>query len=245
MPVTEFALSFETVEQTNKKSIPAVIVAAGSSTRMKGHDKQFLDILGMPVLARTLIAFENCDFISKIIVVTRAESLLSVQMLCDKYGIEKVSDIVIGGKNRHESVMAGIEKLDLSDKKVLIHDGARPLVDNKIIKDVVNALENFDAAVCTVGVNDTVKLTNNGQTVLKTVDRSSVRLAQTPQGVDVAKYKEASLKSNAADFTDDASLMENAGYSVAITQGSVKNLKITTAEDVSLAEFYIYREREE
>lgn len=243
MPITDFSLSFEAVEQAEDDKIPVIIVAAGSSSRMGGLDKQLLDILGIPVLARTLLAFESCCLISKIIIVTRAESLLTVQRLCDKYEISKLSDIVIGGKNRHESVMAGIERLSDEDKKVLIHDGARPLVDGNVIGGVVNALHTYDAAACTVGVTDTVKLTDNGKTVLRTVDRSAVRLAQTPQGVDVAKFKEAALKQNGDSFTDDASLMESAGYSVAITEGSVENIKITTAEDVLLAEFYISRER--
>ncbi len=242
MPVTDFSLSFEAVEQAENDKIPVIIVAAGSSSRMGGPDKQLLDILGIPVLARTMLAFESCCLISKIIIVTRAESLLTVQRLCDKYEISKLSDIVIGGKNRHESVMAGIEKLSDEDKKVLIHDGARPLVDSNVICGVVNALKRYDAAACTVGVNDTVKLTDNGQIVSRTIDRSSVRLAQTPQGVDVAKFKEAALKQNADSFTDDASLMESAGYSVAVTEGSVENIKITTAEDVLLAEFYISKE---
>ena len=241
---TETKLQYD-VCGINDNAIPAIIVAAGSSSRMKGINKQFMPILGVPVIARTLMAFERCNDISKIIVVTSKESLLDIQLICEKYSISKVCDIVVGGANRHQSVMAGIKCLPNSEKKVLIHDGARPFVTGSMISDVVFALNDYDAALCVSKINDTVKMVSEDGTVISTVDRSMLYSAQTPQGVDLEKYKIAcqSVK-DAETFTDDVSIMENAGYSVKAVIGSGKNIKITTPDDISIAEAFVRGENE-
>ena len=239
MSVTEFKLQYETANTTENGGIPVIIAAGGSSLRMKGTDKQFVQLLGVPVLARTLLKFEQCSKISRIIIVTRPDSILSVQELCQKYLITKVTDILEGGCNRHESVMNGFLRLSQNEKKVLIHDGARPLINNQTIIDVIEALENYDAAVCTVPVNDTVKLITTDGIIDKTLDRSLIHLAQTPQGVDVLKYKKACETMDATLLTDDSAVMEAAGYRVAYTKGDKSNIKITTKEDIPLAEFYL------
>lgn len=244
MNKTDIKLQYD-VCKSNDKALPVIIVAAGSSTRMKGINKQFMPILGVPVIARTLMAFERCADISKIILVTSADSILDMQLVCEKYMISKITDIVSGGENRHQSVMRGIERLDEADLKVLIHDGARPFVDSVTISAVAYALENFDAALCVKKINDTVKKITDDGMVLSTLDRSMLYAAQTPQGVDVVKYKSAcNTVTNAEELTDDVSIMEEAGYSVKAVIGSGKNIKITTPDDIVLAESLVKGENE-
>lgn len=244
MNKTDIKLQYD-VCQKKDTAIPAIIVAAGSSTRMKGINKQFMPVLGVPVIARTLMVFESCADISKIIVVTSRDSILDMQLICEKYMISKITDIVEGGNCRHQSVMKGIERLDKSDLKVLIHDGARPFVDTATVGAVAQALESFDAALCVSKINDTVKKVSEDGVVLSTVDRSMLYAAQTPQGVDVGKYKSAcNTLLNVEELTDDASVMEAAGYSVKAVIGSGKNIKITTPDDIAIAEGLVKGESE-
>ncbi len=244
MNKTELKLQYDICENLGE-GIPVIIVAAGSSTRMQGINKQFMPILGVPVIVRTLMAFEACSDISKIIVVTARDSILDMQLLCDKYMISKVTAIVEGGKNRHQSVMNGIEQLDNNDTRVLIHDGARPFVETSTISEVSNALNAFDAALCVSKINDTVKKVSSDGTVLSTVDRSMLYSAQTPQGVDVQKYKSAcNTLLNVEELTDDASVMEEAGYTVKAVISSGRNIKITTPDDIAIAEALVKGENE-
>lgn len=244
MSLTELKLQYDVCEK-KENSITAIIVAAGSSTRMKGINKQFMQILGVPVIARTLMTFDACASVSKIIVVTSRNSILDMQQLCEKYAITKLADIVEGGSNRHESVIKGIARLTADERKVLIHDGARPFVSAGVITEVANALQTFDAALCVSKINDTVKKVSQDGIVLDTIDRSMLYSAQTPQGVDVQKYKTAcdSLP-DVQNYTDDASIMEAAGYSVKAIIGSSKNIKITTPDDIAIAESLVKGEGE-
>jgi len=220
---TEFELQFSTECFENNK-LPVIVVAAGSSSRMKGINKLFLDFGGMPLVVKTLMAFEKSPLISKIILVTSEENVLEMERLSIEYKITKLTDITVGGANRFSSVLNGIEKLDVADEKVLIHDGARPFVDNKVIGNVCAALQNYDAAVCAVHVKDTVKIANENGNVRETPDRNTLFSAQTPQGVDVKKYKAAAEKIADKNFiTDDASVMEAGGYNVKIVMGDYKN----------------------
>ncbi len=244
MNKTEVKLQYNICPK-NENALPAIIVAAGASTRMNGINKQFLSILGVPVIARTLMAFERCDYISKIIVVTSHDSVPQMQLVCEKYNISKLSDIVEGGANRHESVMNGIARLTTADAKVLIHDGARPFVDTQIIAEVAKALNTYDAALCVCKINDTVKKVLDDGIVESTIDRSQLYSAQTPQGVDVIKYKIACDNiTNVHELTDDASVMETMGYSVKAVIGSSKNIKITTPDDIAIAEALVKGESE-
>ena len=168
-----------------------------------------------------------------------------MQIVCEKYNINKLCDIVTGGSNRHESVMNGIGRLDQGDCKVLIHDGARPFVDVDTITKVAAALESYDAALCVCKINDTVKTISDDGMVLSNVDRSHLYSAQTPQGVDVKKYKDAcDTLSDVNSFTDDASVMEASGYSVKAIVSSGKNIKITTPDDIAIAEALVKGEIE-
>lgn len=244
MNKTELKFEYNICE-AEKDGISVIVVAAGASSRMNGTNKQLLHLGGIPVIIRTLMVFENSKDISNIILVVRDEDLFEIQMLTQKYMITKLSDIVCGGKTRQESVLKGFSRLKESDKAVLIHDGARPLVDSKIISSVVLALENCDAVTCAVKVKDTIKEIDQNGKVIKTLARENLVSVQTPQGVNVAKYLEAVKNVDVANFTDDTSIMEAAGHNVFVVEGSYKNIKITTKEDVNMAEGFLSEEETE
>ena len=223
-----------------KGSVPVIIVAAGSSSRMQGVNKQFSCLFGVPVIARSLLVFENHKDISNIILVVRDEDIFEMQMLAKKYGITKLSDIVCGGSSRQESVKKGLARVDKSATKLLIHDGARPLVTKEIIDGVINGLDSYKAVTCGVKVKDTVKIVDSNSVVEKTLPRETLVAVHTPQGVILKDYKNAieSLE-NIETFTDDTSIMEAAGHKVFISQSSYKNIKITTPEDIAVAEILL------
>lgn len=244
MALTELQLDYEVISE-EKRGIPVIVAAAGTSSRMQGVNKQFANLCGIPVIIRTLLAFQRSEIISKIIVVTSKESVKNIQILCDKYMISKLSNIVEGGANRAESVKKGIEQLG-EEEFVLIHDGARPLISNAIITRVADALKNNSAVTCAVGLKDTVKKINQSGMVIETPIRNELVAVQTPQGVNVKQYKQALEKAeDLSEFTDDMSVMEWAGYSVFTVQGDYKNIKITTPEDLIIASAFIESEEEE
>lgn len=233
---TETVLKYE-VSEIPKDGIPAIIVAAGSFTRMEGVNKQLAEISGIPVIIRTLMAFENSSLVSSIILVVRPDNVFSMQLLTEKYGITKLTDIVCGGNCRQESVVKGLSRVSVTAEKVLIHDGARPLVDGDTIERVVKGLDSFSAVTCAVPIVDTVKRVDGKGQVLETLNRDGLVSVQTPQGVRIADYKSALKKAeDLSAFTDDTSIMENAGFKVLTVMGSRDNIKITTKRDISFAE---------
>ncbi len=233
---TETVLKYE-ITQKPENGLPVIIVAAGNSTRMKGINKQLAEISGVPVIIRTLLAFEKSKEISDIILVVKPDDVFSLQLLTEKYGINKLTDIVCGGNSRQESVLKGLARVNSSKKSVLIHDGARPLVSESIIEGVVKGLEHYSAVTCAVPMVDTVKRIDENGRVVKTLDRSDLVCVQTPQGVKVEDYKTATAKvGDVSGFTDDMSIMEAAGFEVLTTEGSRSNIKITTKGDIALAE---------
>lgn len=234
MKITSPKLEFTVCENQNG-GVPVIIVAAGSSSRMNGEDKQFLNIGGIPVIARTLLAFEKSSYISKIILVTREQSIKEMQLIAERYLISKLSDIVVGSDTRQQSVMCGIGRLDKNENKVLISDGARMFVTDRMIGDCVNALKTNEGCLCAVKVNDTVKDVKDG-IVKDTISRDRIYLAQTPQGITVDIYKKAIEKLDITKLTDDASVLEAIGAKVVIVEGDYKNIKITTPDDIKLAE---------
>lgn len=239
MNSTELKLSYD-ICAPQQNGLPVIIVAAGSSSRMGGQNKQFLELGGIPVIARTLLAFENSDVIKNIILVVRAEDVFSLQMLAEKYGISKLSDIVCGAGSRQESVLKGFARLSKEETAVLIHDGARPLVTKEIISSVSAALENHSAVTCAVKVKDTIKEIDKDGKVTKTLNRENLVAVQTPQGVNAEDYLAAIEKlGDIKTFTDDTSIMEAAGYDVFTVEGSYKNIKITTPEDIPAAESFL------
>ena len=243
---TEFKLEYEIEELPADGSVPVIVVAAGSSTRMNGINKQTALLCGVPLIIRTLMRFEKCGKISNIILVVKPDELFSMQQLADRYSIKKLSDIVCGGESRQQSVKNGLERLPESAETVLIHDGARPFVTNEIICGVISALSTHNAVTCAVKLKDTVKQVDENGNVLSTPDRNSLVAVQTPQGMNVSDYR-AALE-NAGDlgrFTDDMSVMEAAGHKPFTVPGSYENIKVTTPEDIALAEYLILKDEKE
>lgn len=241
MQKLEFALQFEKLENA-AEGYPAIIVAAGSSSRMNGIDKQFALLGGIPVLARTLRAFENSRYISEITVVTREDKIPDIKKLAERYAVSKVKNVIVGGSCREESVKNGVELYRGKCSKILIHDGARPLVSEETIKGVAMALAQFDSVTCGVTPKDTVKCIGKDGIVQNTPDRDTMVLVQTPQGVNVDKFLQVADSHELNGFTDDTSVMEFLGIPTKITAGDYTNIKITTPEDVLVAEGYIRKE---
>lgn len=214
----------------------AVIVAAGSSRRM-GQDKLFLPLAGIPVLARTLTQFELCGDIDEIIVVTREEKLLEVADLCKEYGISKATKILAGGQERMESSAAGVLQANRNSGYIAIADGARPLVTPELISRTVRAARDYQAVAPAVPVKDTIKTAVDG-VVTGTPDRSGLFAVQTPQVFEAALIKSALTKAvrEGTPVTDDCSAVEAMNVAVHLIEGSQENLKITTREDLALAE---------
>ncbi len=210
----------------------AIIVAAGDSTRMSGEDKLFAQLGGKPLLARVIDAFDRCPVISQIILVTREEKLIEANQIITRHNWFKTIDVCTGGSRRQDSVMAGLEILGKCDW-VVIHDGARPLVTTDLIDRGLEAARETGAAVAAVPVTDTIKVAGADRIVQYTPSRESLWAIQTPQvfrfNIITKAYKQVT-----GDVTDDASLVEKAGYQVKLYQGSYDNIKITTPDDLAL-----------
>ncbi len=220
------------------KRTGAVIVAAGSASRMGGVDKILADLGGEPVIKRTVRAFQECDAISEIVIVTREDRIVPITNLCADFS--KVRAVVVGGKDRPASVHLGMNALSDQIKQVAIHDGARPLVAWQLIDRVVRAGNTYGAAAPAIPVKDTIK-TVQGGIVKNTPDRSQLRAVQTPQVFDFdlirGALKQAILEE--APITDDCSAVERLGMSVKIVEGDERNLKITTPLDLKIAELLL------
>ena len=219
----------------------ALIVAAGSSVRFGGEvPKQFRALGDRPVLSRTIEQFEQAESIDQIVVVVAEEYLLYTnEKVVDPFGFAKVRKIVVGGESRAESVLKGLDALPLSTNLVAIHDGARPLVTPNDIDRVVKYAVDERAAILAIPISDTVKRAQDGY-ILATLDREKLFLAQTPQVFHYDLIKEAYRASeNMVGATDEASLVEASGFKVRICVPESNNMKITTTEDLKLAELII------
>ena len=226
----------------NNKFVSAVIVSAGNSSRMGGVNKQFLDINDIPVIAHTIKVFDNSDLIDEIIVVTRESDIDGVVNLISHYGFKKVSAVVKGGETRQLSVYNGVISTSKNAGFVAIHDGARPLVTEKVISDTLNTAFESGAAATGVKVKDTVKQVNDSDDIVATPDRAYLRFIQTPQIFEKKMYLDAvNSVENSRNFTDDCMLIEAYGKTVKFVDGDYENIKITTPEDVDLALNYLNR----
>lgn len=236
-------MNLKDVARTVRRVLPlktcgAVIVAAGSASRMGGIDKVMALLGGEPVIVRTVRAFENCEAISEIVIVTREELIVPVMGLCG--GFSKVRAVVAGGSSRQESVARGLNTLSAKVKLAAVHDGARPLVSNAVIDRTVRAAHTYGAAAPAIPVKDTIKIVHGG-VVESTPDRASLYAVQTPQVFDFDILRGA-LKKAAQDeaaVTDDCSAVERMGMSVKIVEGDEKNIKITTPMDLKIAELLL------
>ena len=216
----------------------AVIVAAGSASRMEGIDKVMAPLNGEPMIVHTVRAFQNCDAIREIVVVTRPDLIRTVMGLCKD--MDKVRAVVAGGDDRPESVRNGISALSDKVKLVAVQDGARPLISWQVIDRTVRAANTYGAAAPAVPVKDTVKEVAGGL-VVTTPDRSRLQAVQTPQVFDrdmlcVALKK---AKDDGVAITDDCSAVELLGMKVKIVEGDEHNIKVTTPVDLKIAQLFM------
>ncbi len=219
---------------SNQPKVGAIIVAAGSSQRMGGVDKVFAPLGGKPVLARVVDAFQACQSVHQVVVVASKQNLESCRRLVAKEGWSKVTDICTGGRRRQDSVTAGLSQL-INCEWAVIHDAARPLVTADLIEQGLVAARETGAAVAAVPVTDTIKIAGDDRIVHQTPLRQTLWAAQTPQvfrfGIIDEAYRQAK-----GEATDDASLAEQLGYKVKLYMGAYDNIKVTTPDDLALAE---------
>ena len=220
------------------KRCGAVIVAAGSASRMGGIDKVMAALGGEPMIARTVRAFQQCGAIADIVIVTRPDLIRPISALCAQ--MDKVRMVVAGGQSRQESVALGLNALPKGVELAAIHDGARPLITDAVIDRTVRAANSYGAAAPAVPVKDTIKVVRGGL-VTDTPGRASLQAVQTPQVFDFDLLRGALKKAaeDAAAVTDDCSAVERLGMAVKIVEGDERNLKVTTPMDLKIAEMLL------
>ena len=212
--------------------VVAIIAAGGSGTRM-GCDKQLMDLAGKPVVVMSMEAFQNNSNIDAIVITTAAERIEQIKDFGEQYGITKLKAVVQGGASRQESVRNGyLEAVKYNPDKILVHDGARPFVTDKVINGVITGLNKAGAVIPAVPVKDTIKVVDQDGFIVSTPDRSTLRAAQTPQGLTAEVAALAYGPCFDATATDDAALAERAGAKVLVTDGDYSNIKLTTPEDL-------------
>lgn len=212
----------------------AIIVAGGKGTRIKSAlPKQYLEISGLPVLMHTINAFFRYSNEIILILVLPDNDVTLWKTLCGKYGFNKPHIIAKGGDTRFESVKNGLSQI-AGNGLVAIHDGVRPLVSEDLIGASFRLASIHQSAVAAVRLKESIRITDQDNT--KAVDRSKFRLIQTPQTFQVALIKEAYDSKDDPALTDDASVAERAGHTISLFEGSYENIKITTAEDLIIAE---------
>ena len=220
----------------------AIIVAAGSGSRMASdRPKQFLLLAGIPLIFHTLRPFERCDSIDETIVVLPSESAANFLDSAAKFGVKKVTRVVPGGATRAESVKRGLGAIRAASAGIVaVHDGVRPFVSADEISETIAAAEQYGAAILVAPATDTIKLVSDNK-VVKTLDRRELRRALTPQCFKYELLMRAFAQADVSDptLTDDSALVEQTGAHVAIVEGSGRNIKITTPEDLAVAENFL------
>ncbi len=217
------------------KRVSAILVAAGEGQRF-GSPKQFAPLGGKPVLEWCLEAFEAHTEVDEVVLVVKDEA--KGKEYLQRYG--KVSAVVRGGKERQDSVLSGFQRLDPAQAEiVLVHDGVRPFISGPLISRVIQAAREKGAAIPVIPVEDTIKMVETEE-VKRTLEREKLFRVQTPQGFLYSILKRALDKASQEGFygTDEASLVERAGDRVAVVQGDVRNIKVTTPEDLKMAEVF-------
>ncbi len=214
----------------------AVVAAAGQSVRM-GEDKLLLPLGEQPVLMRTLRALDICPYISEIVVVTRSDLIVPISQMCKDCGFVKVAKIIVGGKTRTQSVLAGVREVSPKAELIAVHDGARPLVSQTVLEKVILRAGECGAAAPAVPVKDTIKRAKDAL-VCATLERSELFSVQTPQVFEPALLKTALVKAleDGVELTDDCAAVERLGVGVALTEGEYRNIKLTTPEDLAVGE---------
>jgi 2-C-methyl-D-erythritol 4-phosphate cytidylyltransferase len=216
----------------------AIIPAAGSGTRMGGKAKHLLCVKGKPVIAYSLELFQRLPIIDAIMVAASAQTISETRNIAGKYKIAKLIDVMLGGEHRQDSVWNCLKSLN--EKQfglVLVHDAARPFVDEDIVRRVVEAASQHGGAIAAVRAKDTIKLAEDGF-VAETLNRDKVWQVQTPQGFKSELLRRAFFNAQASGFigTDEASIVEKLDEKVRIVESSYENIKITTPQDLEIAE---------
>lgn len=216
----------------------AVIVAAGSASRMGGIDKVMAPLGGEPMILRTVRAFEDCEAVKEIVIVTREDLMGPIAELCS--GFTKIRSVVQGGSSRQESVKLGLLAFSKEVRLAAVHDGARPLVSGELVDKVIRAAHSYGAAAPAIPVKDTIKVFEGGF-IAATPDRSTLRAVQTPQVMDrdllLGALEKAEQEGTA--LTDDCSAVEHIGMRVRLVEGEERNLKVTTPLDLKIAELLL------
>lgn len=218
-------------------TVSAIIAAAGSASRMNGINKQTALLGGIPVLARSMQLLQSCDEIKEIIVSARKEDFQIFSEYSEQYGITKFVCCAEGGNTRQQSVINALKHISKETQLIAVHDGARPLADPKMISQCIRDASIFGASVPGVPVKDTLK-TVSGDMITDTPDRSHLFIIQTPQIFRKKEYYAGVNFANehSLDFTDDCQLVEAVGVKVNLTRSDYANIKITTPEDLAIAE---------
>lgn len=233
-------MKIQNITKQARKVLPlkhcgAVIVAAGTASRMGGIDKVMAPLGGEPMILHSVRTFSQCDAIKEIVIVTREDLVEAIQALCKPF--PKVRAVTVGGSTRQASVLAGLSALSRKAQLAAIHDGARPLITWQVIDRAVRAANTYSAAAPGVAVKDTIKVAKGG-VVVQTPDRDKLRAIQTPQVFDVdllrAALKKAQQENTAV--TDDCSAVENLGMTVKLVTGDERNIKVTTPMDLTIAQ---------
>lgn len=216
----------------------AVIVAAGSASRMGGIDKVMAKLQGEPMIVRTVRTFQESDVIREIVIVTRPDLIIPIMDLCHDF--DKVRLVVAGGSSRQESVWRGVNALSDGMQLAAVHDGARPLISWQVIDRTVRAANSYGAAAPAIPVKDTIKVVAGG-IIASTPDRSTLQAVQTPQvfDIDLLKGAQKKAKDDGTELTDDCSAVERLGMSVKIVEGDERNIKVTTPLDLKIAELFL------
>jgi 2-C-methyl-D-erythritol 4-phosphate cytidylyltransferase len=203
--------------------------------------KTYLPLLDLPVLSQTIRVFDLNPIISDILVIVSEDDLENCQVVAiTPYDFTKVLDLVVGGSTRQESVYNGLNAVPEDAQLVIVHDGVRPFVTNKMIHECVSSADQFGAAAVAVPTKDTIKVIDENQFAVETPDRDQLWAVQTPQCFrkDMLVKAHHQAKINQVGVTDDAALVEQLGFKVKLVMGSYKNLKITTPEDIVLAKAF-------
>lgn len=220
-----------------KPLVGAVIAAGGMAQRMQGIDKQQLVIGGVPVLARSILALGQVEQVGEIVVVTKPELFETLEDWRERYHLPPFL-LAAGGNTRQQSVQAGVAMLSEQVEYVAIHDGARPFATRELIERCLQSAIEHGAATAAVRAKDTIKVSAQDGSIESTPDRSRLYLTQTPQIFSLELYKKAvrQAQQEKLDFTDDCQLVEHIGQKVWLSEGDYQNVKITTPEDMVLAE---------
>lgn len=230
-----------------KAFVSAIIVAAGSSTRMGlSKSKQFIHLNGKPTIEYTIKAFENSNYINEIIIVCRKEDKKALNIIIKENNFKKVSALTSGGLSRQESVLKGVLATNKKSTHFAIHDGARPLITEEYIEKVVKKGIKTKAAALGVEVTDTIKVVDENNKIISTPNRSTLRAVQTPQVFEKNIYKNAIklCKESKEEFTDDCAMVEKSKVIVEIVNGTTENIKLTTQTDILIAESLLNKKTE-